>query len=345
MGNQKKKKKLPDRSRKWLLTINNPDLHGFGHDVIKEKLSMIENLDYWCMCDEIGGNTHCYHTHLFVIRQRSGIEFKFMKKLFPTAHFDFCYGTAQENVSYIRKEGDYINSEKALTNLADTFEEFGECPIEQPGKRNDLVSLYGMILDGLSDYEILEENPNYMTRLNIISKVREIQLYEKFKNTRRLDLRVEYWTGPPGVGKTRRIMDTYGDGNVYRVTDSKNPWDTYRGQDVVVFEEFYSESFLLNDMLNWLDIYPCDLPCRYNNKVACFTKVFLTSNRPLEEQYRDWQRNSPLSWEAFLRRFACIKVFSADGFIKDYKSLDELKHSFVHLTDDEAKYIQETFGM
>lgn len=341
---ERKQKKVKEQSRKWLLTINNPDVHGFDHAAIKKALDMIENIDYWCMCDEIGGKTNCYHTHLFIYRKKSPIAFSFLKRLFPTAHFDYPFGTSQQNRDYIRKEGEYEHSEKALTNLTDTFEEYGECPQEQPGKRNDLISLYGMITDGLSDYEILEENPNYMTKLSTISKVREIQLYEKFKKTRRLDLRVEYWTGPPGVGKTRSIMDTYGDGNVYRVTDSRNPWDTYRGQDVVVFEEFYSENFMLNDLLNWLDIYPCDLPCRYNNKVACFTKVFLTSNRPLEEQYRDWQRNSPLSWDAFLRRFACIKVFSADGYIKDYKTLDELKHSFVIPTPEEERYIQETLG-
>lgn len=327
-------KKIKNRSRKWLLTINNPEEHGFNHDVIKNVLGMIENLDYWCMCDEIGGTTSCYHTHLYLYREKSGIEFKFMKKLFPSAHFDYPLGTSEDNRNYIRKEGKYEKSEKALTNLKDTFEEFGECPHEQQGKRNDLNSLYGMIKDGLSDYEILEENAGYMTRLDTVSRVREMLRYEEFKNKRRIDLQVEYWCGASGQGKTRTLMDRYGDGNVYRVTDCKHPWDTYRGQDVVVFEEFYSERFELPDMLNWLDIYPVDLPCRYNNKTACYTKVFLTSNKPLDEQYTSWQREEKESWKAFLRRIHCIKVFDENGNIKNYKNLEEMKDSFIEMPDD-----------
>ena len=86
-------------------------------------------------------------------------------------------------------------------------------------------------------------------------------------------------------------------------------------------------------MLNWLDVYPVDLPCRYNNKTACYTKVYLTSNKPLEEQYRSWQREEPESWNAFLRRIHCIKVFDKNGNIKEYKTLDDLKHGFIELPD------------
>ena len=327
-------KKIKNRSRKWLFTINNPETHGYSHESIKNFLGMIENLDYWCICDEIGGKTSCYHTHVFIFRKKSGIEFSYMKKLFPTAHFDYPLGTAEENRNYIRKEGKYENSEKALTNLKDTFEEFGECPHEEQGKRNDLNGLYGMIKDGLTDYEILEENPSYMTKLDTVGRVRELLRYEEFRNKRRTEMQVEYWTGASGAGKTKKIMDTYGDSNVYRVTDYKHPWDTYRGQDIVVFEEFYGERFELPDMLNWLDIYPIDLPCRYNNKTACFTKVFLTSNKPLEEQYTSWQRNESESWKAFLRRIHCIKVFDENGHIKEYKTLEEFKQRFIEVDEN-----------
>ena len=333
IGRDNMAKKIPSRSRNWLLTINNPVEHGFSHESIKNILSMIENITYWCMCDEIGGQTNCYHTHLYLKREKSGIEFKYIKKLFPTAHIDHPLGTSQENRDYIRKEGKYENSEKKLTNLKDTFEEFGNCPQEQQGKRNDLNHLYGMIKDGLSDYEILEENPAFMNRLDNINKVREVLRYEEFRKKRRLDLNVEYWYGVSGMGKTRTLMDRYGDENVYRVTDYRHPFDTYRGQDVVIFEEFYSERVELPDMLNWLDVYPVDLPCRYNNKTACYTKVYLTSNKPLEEQYRSWQREEPESWNAFLRRIHCIKVFDKNGNIKEYKTLDDLNHGFIELPD------------
>lgn len=117
------------RSRKWLLTFNNPEKFGFSHDNIKAALSTIKNLGYWCMCDEIG-EEGTYHTHLFIYR-KDALRFETIKKKFPTAHIDYCLGTTQDNRDYIRKEGKYKNTHKAETNLRNTFDEFGECPQEE----------------------------------------------------------------------------------------------------------------------------------------------------------------------------------------------------------------------
>ena len=38
-------------------------------------------------------------------------------------------------------------------------------------------------------------------------------------------------------------------------------------------------------MLNHLDGYPLLLPCRYFNRQACFTKVFIITNIPPDAQY------------------------------------------------------------
>ena len=40
------------QSRKWLLTINNPQDHGMTHDVIIDRAQKL-NPDYCCMADEI----------------------------------------------------------------------------------------------------------------------------------------------------------------------------------------------------------------------------------------------------------------------------------------------------
>lgn len=321
-----KKKKLPSRSRKWLLTINNPLDHGYPHGVIKDTLRYIEGLDYWCMCDEIGGNTQCYHTHVFIMRKNSGIRFDHMKKLFPTAHFDFCYGTAQENRDYVRKEGKYEGSEKELTNLPETFEEYGECPQEEQGKRNDLTQLYGMIKDGLSNYEILEQNPHYLEKLDRIDNVREMLNEEKYKDVIR-EMHVEYWYGAPGTGKTSGVYALYPNlSDVYRIYDPKNPWDTYRGQDVVVFDDFHSGMFVLPVMLNWLTGYPTTLRSRYRQKIACFTKVYILSNVSLDMQYTHYQLDDRDTWLAFLRRINKVKFFDSDGSITDYDSVDAYMH-------------------
>ena len=56
-----------------------------------------------------------------------------------------------------------------------------------------------------------------------------------------------------------------------------------------MLEEFHSQ-IPISAMLNYLDIYPLTLPARYTDRTACYTKVYITSNISLEEQYRDIQR-------------------------------------------------------
>lgn len=320
------------QSRKWFLTINNPVEHGFTHDYIKSCLNDFKGLDYWCMCDEIGGETHTYHTHVFIYRGNT-IRFSKVKKLFSTANIKPAKGTVIQNRDYIRKEGKYAGTDKAETNLKDTFEESGEVPEEKQGQRNDLLALYDMIKDGMSDFEILEDNPNYMTKLDTISKVRETLRYQQFSNCTR-ELQVEYWFGKAGVGKTSGVLNQYGFLNVYIVDDFKHPWDGYRGQDVVLFDEFDASKYDIYQLLRWLDRYPVQLPCRYNNKQACYTKVFFTSNHSFEEQYAFLRRNDEETFKALVRRFHCFKVFDDFGHLKEYVDFDSYISRWVTVKDN-----------
>lgn len=323
MSDKEKEVKLNPNSqnRKWLLTINNPKEKEMTHEQIKIILSKFKAVKYWCMCDEIGGKQNTYHTHLF-IKGDTPIKFNTVKNKFPTAHIDYCRGTNQENRDYIRKEGKYKGTDKEETNLKDTFEESGECPGEHQGKRNDYSLLYDCIKEGMSNFDILEMNANYMVDLDKIEYCRQIVKEEEFKNKIR-ELEVEYRFGHTGTGKSRTIIERFGFENVFRITDQKHPFDTYAGQDVIVFEEFYSSNYRISEMLNYLDIYPLVLPCRYRNKIACYTKVFINSNIPLEKQYTEVQKNSRETWLAFLRRINCVKEFNEQGSIKDYKNIDE----------------------
>lgn len=309
------------QNRKWLLTINNPEKHEMTHEQIKIVLSKFKAVKYWCMCDEVGGKQNTYHTHL-LIKADTPVKFITVKNKFPAAHIDYCRGTIQENRDYIRKEGKYKGTDKEETNLKDTFEESGEVPEEHQGKRNDYSLLYDCIKDGMSNFDILEMNANYMVDLDKIEYCRQIVKEEEFKRKIR-ELEVEYRFGHTGTGKSRSIMESFGFENVYRVTDYKHPFDSYAGQDIIVFEEFYSSNFRISEMLNYLDIYPLVLPCRYRNKVACYTKVFINSNISLEKQYTEVQKNNRETWLAFLRRIDCVKEFNEQGHIKDYKNIDE----------------------
>lgn len=75
----------------------------------------------------------------------------------------------------------------------------------------------------------------------------------------------------------------------------------------------------ISAMLNYLDIYPLTLPARYTDRIACYTKVYITSNIPLEEQYRDIQRYQMETWRAFLRRVQNVIEYLRDGSTVQHK--------------------------
>lgn len=131
--------------------------------------------------------------------------------------------------------------------------------------------------------------------------IAEKDIYNSYENKIR-NVEVTYIYGAPGVGKTSYVYKKYGFENVYRVTNyNRNMFDNYKGQQVLVFDEFNSQ-LKIEEILNYLDIYPLWLPCRYNNKVACFDKIFLISNLPLSQQYLNIQSFSPDQYKALLRR-------------------------------------------
>ena len=131
-----------------------------------------------------------------------------------------------------------------------------------------------------------------------------------------------YLYGVSGAGKTWGIFERHDPKSICRITDygGRNGvrFDAYRCQDVLVFEEFHSQ-IPIGSMLNYLDIYPITLPARYNDRTACYTKVYITSNIPLEQQYRDIQRDKLETWRAFLRRVKNVIEYLPDGSTVQHK--------------------------
>ena len=315
-----------EQGRKWQLTLNNPADHQWDHDRIN---NCMDNLtyQYYCLADEIGEN-QTPHIHLFM-QLTSPVRFDRLKKIFGEWHIERCKGSAMQNREYVFKEGKWTEDKKGETNLRETHEEYGELIEEKQGKRTDLEMLYSLIKEGATDFQIVDALPKYMMFLDKIDKARQMIIEDKFRKTWR-KLHVEYIYGASGTGKTRSIMEKYGYENVHRITDYQHPWDTYKAQDVIIFEEFRS-SLKIADMLNYLDGYPLTLPSRYNNKVACYTKVFIITNIPIFHQYSELQYTQETTFQAFMRRIQMVKHM--DNEINEYMVNYDIKEKTIELVN------------
>lgn len=304
------------QSRKWNITINNPETVGLNHEAIMEKLKLFYPR-YYCLADEIA-TTGTPHTHIFVLAD-SPIRFSTLKNRFPLAHIEKAFGSAQDNRAYIRKEGKWANTEKAETSLPETFVEYGEMPTPKAEKAPAMAEVIEAIKDGKTTAEIVEDNPALAFRVQQINTLRQTLLAEQYMKENR-NVEVTYIYGATGAGKTRGIFAKHSPMDVCRVTNygSKRGinFDGYSAQDVLVFEEFASQ-IPIEDMLSFLDIYPVYLPARYSDRVACFTTVYITSNLPLGQQYVMEQIERPETWKAFLRRISKVVEYRADGSISE----------------------------
>ena len=97
---------------------------------------------------------------------------------------------------------------------------------------------------------------------------------------------------------------------------------------MLIFEEFRG-SLKHGDMLNYLDGYPLLLPCRYFNRQACFTKVFIITNIPPDAQYSNVDAESR---NAFFRRIHKVVEYKADGGTSEYTGVQAYLDRYKWLT-------------
>lgn len=304
------------KSRKWALVINNPLEAGLDHTAIADILRLFCP-EYFCMADEIA-TTGTFHTHVFLYVPAT-VRFSTLKNRFPIAHIEKAYGSAKENRDYVMKSGKWADTEKAETSVEGSFLEWGKLPAEKEEKAPQMYRLLESLRDGKTTTQIIDETPGFAFRVRDIDTLRQTLLAERYASENRM-LEVWYLYGATGTGKTRGIYERHDPRHIYRVTNYREgkgiSFDGYAGQDVLVFEEFHSQ-IPIEDMLNFLDVYPLSLPARYADKTACYTKVYITSNLSLGKQYKEAQWNRPETWRAFLRRIHWLIKYREDGTVEE----------------------------
>lgn len=291
------------RTRRWFCTLNNPDK--IPEDLRKAFLARFskpgadKRIKRAQVCREVGSKTGTEHWHFFVhfknAKTRSALD------EWTGFHWDDSQkarGTDFECWDYVAKDSNLL-----LVH--------GEIPREE-GEPGVWESIVEMVRDGARNSEIIEKFPGAALRCQ--SGIDRYRLELDRMAVQWRDVQVTFITGPTGVGKTRGVCEKYGYANVHRVTDQKNMWETYDRQPVVIFEEFRGSGYPIEDMLNYLDGHPLELPARYANKLAHYKKVYLLTNVAFEDLYVGVQNKFPETWDAFCRRVDHkVNLFSEAG--------------------------------
>ncbi len=339
------------RTRRMQITCNNPLEKGVTADQIKITLSRWKT-KYYCFCYETG-ETGTYHVHIYVsfVHPQST---KTVSKAFGNAHIEVIRNsTSKQNRDYIRKEGDYLDSEKKATNHIETFFESGECPEdgkENQGVRNDIEAMIALVQDGASNMEIVQSVPSMALHIPAIEQYRQAYWEEQGKEYRKMT--VWYIYGKTRTGKTSYVYDTHDASEIYSVVDYKGNgiWDGYdTARTRILLLDEYRSALPFSLMLAICDGQPLTLNCRYSNRVCLHHTVYIISNISLLEQYPNIQREEPESWQAFLARIHNVRHYYDIGKYNDYtvekylhaEQTRGLSESFIPCGWDEVPFQRE----
>nr|QTE03362.1 MAG: replication-associated protein [Fringilla montifringilla CRESS-DNA-virus sp.] len=234
-------------SRSYLLTCNN--WQQADYDAL-----IAEKYDYKIISKEVGKKSKIPHLHCFIYKEGK-IAWKGLKKRNPRCDIRLCKGTAQENQTYVAKDG--------------VFEEFGECP--KQGKRNDLNLIKEEIQAGKTMREIIEVATNYQS-------LRTAELLLKYIEKKR-DFKTEviYIWGKSESGKTRYAYDNNPDVVIHQqMASSLKWWQGYDAHEIVIIDEVDCNTDY--SMLKALcDRYPYVVETKGGSRQFLAKKLYITS--------------------------------------------------------------------
>lgn len=266
---------MATRARRFCFTLNNPEDD-------QAPLALKELAQYIVWQKEVAPTTGTIHLQGYVELkdvQRISALTKLMQ-----AHYTVCNGDQQQNIAYCTKPG----------AVAGPWH-FGEKKQEN-GKRKDLQNAINIAKSGASKKELIESQPEIFLRY----RSGLLDIAATFAAQRTQQTHGIYVYGPPASGKTYFFR------NLYKKAywkDNSMWWHNYDGEDVVIWDEFESTKYSIQDIKMILNHAPWNAP--FKGGYSSFTSklVIFLSNSKIDEIYPEVDINHKTALLSRLRLF------------------------------------------
>lgn len=197
---------------------------------------------------------------------------------------------------HLIQNDDYCSKQNSLT-------EFGVRP--KQGHRTDLDRLRDRIMSGESVDTITIENPMaYHQYGRTLNRIEDIVMRERHRTEMTT---CEWIYGDTGVGKSHTAYANYSNKTHYSYPyDTNGWWDGYKGQEVVIFNEFRGQ-IQYSRMLDLIDKWPCSVPRRGREPAPFVSRhIIITSSLHPKDVYHNISANDSL--EQLLDRIKLIHL-------------------------------------
>lgn len=273
-----------ERGRLWCFTNYNLD---FDYKSIYENEK--NDIRYIAYSNEICPTTNRPHHQGFIYFFGKKESFKKIGKMLGKSHVEICKGNLEQNEKYCSKVGTLI--------------ELGDRPAQ--GERKDLTQLKDEVLNGtITAEQIMCNNPTiYHQYGRTIDKLEDVALRQKYRTW----MTAGYWFyGETGYGKSEHIFTDFNPSTHYVYPNDNGWWDGYRGQEIVLFDDFRGNTIEYAELLKLCDRYPKTVKRRNREPVPFLAKkIYITSSLHPSCIYTNLHKDDKL--EQLYRRFNIIE--------------------------------------
>jgi hypothetical protein len=269
------------RARAYCFTINN------WNDTDASQLQALWDsgkCKYFIAGKETGeeGTPHIQGYVMF----KAQTSFSTLKSFISRAHIEVARGTAEENIAYCSKDGEYI--------------EHGDRPMTSKQKGEKGKEYWESQWQLAVDNKLEDIDPKLkLTHWKTLVSIRDYYLKD-LGNQFREGVK-NYWLyGPTGTGKSRAVREAFTD--IYYKMANKW-WNNYGMQEVVLIEDLDKSHAVLGHHLKlWADNYPFRGEVKNSTMMARPKHIVVTSNYHPKDIFLDDGILNPL-----LRRFQLVQ--------------------------------------
>lgn len=270
-----------NRSRGWCFTVNNPS------EYYEELFITLRDTIPWqyIVFGRERGESGTPHLqgYVYFTNKKSFTQVK--EYLGQQAHIEPQRGPTQRAIEYCKKDGDIY--------------EYGQAPTGPAGQADKWRTVLQLARQGNLE-EIEKAYPaifiRYHSKLQGLHRPERPVILDILEN--------EWWFGPTGTGKSRRLWNHYPD----HYQKSLNKWwDGYNGEETVAIEEWAPKNEVTASFLKiWSDRYPFTAEIKGGTLQKIRPKrIIVLSNYSIDECFSNEQDLGPIK-----RRFKVVQFHS-----------------------------------
>ena len=311
----------------FLLTVNEASLE-FYQDIY-QYLKGLSQFQYILVTEHIGQENKHYHIY---------VQYRHSKRLSVArlhgAHFEQCYGSAQQNIDYCMCE-DKKHKDAGITAIV--IDEEGE-PKFKGGN---------WTIKRLRDCDDEAEIPAHL--YNIRKKIREEDEVDIDIDDWAKDVKVYWIQGPSGIGKTEKAKSIVRDekenfGTKFnRVKYENGFWSGIGKASIAIYDDFRDSHMKPSEFINFIDYNKHFLNIKHGQRLNNYKLIIITSIQKFEKIYKNVELEEPRrQWE---RRVEVINMYPPErafigglpvGYHTDFNELENYREPLteVEVTDD-----------